>query len=191
MDIIIASIIAALASVYGILIKAKMDKTSKPCKLAAHTVQNEDVYKALEHTLNKVDADRVVVYEFHNGDVYYSGSSQQKFSNTYEVLSEGVSSEIKNQQNLRVSSFNRFVKPLIDNDEYSFGEIVNIDNVGIKEFFEDQGTKSTFCVPIKLLTGKIIGILGIDFVKRSKVLTADDKDFVKNQATIISGYLKC
>ena len=49
MEIIIASIIAALASVYGILIKAKMDKAPRPCKLAAHTVQNEDVYKALEY----------------------------------------------------------------------------------------------------------------------------------------------
>ena len=190
MEIIIASIIAALASVYGILIKARMDKTSKPCKLTAHTVQNEDVYKALEYTLNNVGADRVVVYEFHNGDVYYSGSSQQKFSNTYEVLSEGVSSEIKNQQNLRVSSFNRFVKPLIDNDEYSFGEIVNINNVGIKEFFEDQGTKSTFCVPVKLLTGKIIGILGIDYVKQPRLVTKEEKDFIKNQSAIISGYLK-
>ena len=190
MEIIIASVIAAVASVFGILVKAKIDKSHRPCKLTKHTILNEDVYKALEYTLKQLDADRVVVYEFHNGDVYYSGSSQQKFSNTYEVLSEGVSSEIKNQQNLRVSSFNRFIKPLIDNDEYHFGEINNIDNVGIKEFFEDQGTKSTFCVPIKLLTGKIIGILGIDYVKQPKLITENEKKFVKNQSSIISGYLK-
>ena len=120
MEIIIASVIAALASVFGILVKAKIDKSHKSCKLTKHTIQNEDVYKALEYTLKELEADRVVVYEFHNGDVYYSGSSQQKFSNTYEVLSEGVSSEIKNQQNLRVSSFNRF-----SNNDWSPGCITN------------------------------------------------------------------
>ena len=190
MEIIIASLIAGIATVLAAALKGVFSDQKKPCKLVKHTIQNEDVYKALEYILDSLSADRVVVYEFHNGDIYYSGSSQQKFSNTYEVLSEGVSSELKNQQNLRVSSFNRFIKPLIDNDEYSFGEISNIDNVAIKEFFEDQGTKSTFCVPIKLLTGKIIGILGVDFVKGTKVLDDKEKKFSKNQETIIAGYLK-
>lgn len=190
MEIIIASLIAGIATVLAAALKGAFSGQKKACKLVKHTIQNEDVYRALEYILDNLNADRVVVYEFHNGDIYYSGSSQQKFSNTYEVLSEGVSSELKNQQNLRVSSFNRFIKPLIDNDEYSFGEISNIDNVGIKEFFEDQGTKSTFCVPIKLLTGKIIGILGVDFVKGTKVLDDKEKKFSKNQATIIAGYLK-
>jgi hypothetical protein len=190
MDLIIAAAIAALASIATVIIRAKMDRAQRPCKLQKHTVQNEDVYKALEFMLSNLNADRVVVYEFHNGDVYYSGSSQQKFSNTYEVLAEGISSEIRKQQNLRVSSFNRFVKPLIDNDIYDYAEISKIDNVGVKEFFEDQGTKSTFCVPIRLLTGNIIGILGVDYVKQSTFLTKDQLHFIKNQATIISGYLK-
>ena len=132
----------------------------------------------------------MVVYEFHNGDIYYSGSSQQKFSNTYELVGHGISSELKNQQNLRVSSFNRFVKPLVDKEEYGFDCLEEVDDVGIRNFFADQGTHTTFCVPIQLLTGKIIGILGVDYVKRTKKLSDKDKSFIKNQSFIISGYLK-
>ena len=114
----------------------------------------------------------------------------RKIQTAYEVLSDGISSELKNQQNLRVSSFNRFIKPLIDEDEYGFWDIEQVGDIVVKTFFEDQGTKSTFCVPIQLLTGKIIGILGVDYVKGGRKLTEEQKDFIKNQSCIISGYLK-
>ena len=190
MDIIIAATIGAAATIAAVILKAYLGSFLEKGKLQKHTIQNEDVYRALEYSRNKIECDRVVVYEFHNGDVYYSGSSQQKFSNTYEVLSEGVSSELKNQQNLRVSSFNRFIKPLVDEDEYGFWDIDQVEDIVTKTFFEDQGTKSTYCVPIQLLTGKIIGILGIDYVKGGKKLNAQQKNFIKNQSCIIAGYLK-
>jgi len=190
MDIIIAATIGAAATIAAVILKAYLGSFLEKGKLQKHTIQNEDVYRALEYSRNKIECDRVVVYEFHNGDVYYSGSSQQKFSNTYEVLSEGVSSELKNQQNLRVSSFNRFIKPLVDEDEYGFWDIDQVEDIVTKTFFEDQGTKSTYCVPIQLLTGKIIGILGIDYVKGGKKLSAQQKNFIKNQSCIIAGYLK-
>lgn len=190
MDIIIAAIIGALSTIATVYLKFSLSKASEYTKLQKHTKQNDDVYKALEYTKEKIGCDRVVVYEFHNGDVYYSGSSQQKFSNTYEVLAHGISSELKNQQNLRISSFNRFIKPLIDEDDYGFWDINQIEDIITKTFFEDQGTKSTYCVPIKLLSGKIIGILGVDYVKERKKLTSTQKDFIKNQSCIISGYLK-
>jgi len=190
MDIIIAATIGAAATIAAVILKAYLGSCLEKGKLQKHTVQNEDVYRALEYSRNKIECDRVVVYEFHNGDVYYSGSSQQKFSNTYEVLSEGVSSELKNQQNLRVSSFNRFIKPLVDEDEYGFWDIDQVEDIVTKTFFEDQGTKSTYCVPIQLLTGKIIGILGIDYVKGGKKLNNQQKNFIKNQSCIIAGYLK-
>lgn len=187
---IIAAIIGAAATICGVVLKTYLSGHWQKGKLKEHTVQNENVYRALEYARGKIDCDRVVVYEFHNGDVYYSGSSQQKFSNTYEVLSDGVSSELKNQQNLRVSSFNRFIKPLIDEEEYGFWDIDQVSDIVTKTFFEDQGTKSTYCVPIELLTGKIIGILGIDYVKGGKKLTPSQKNFIKNQSCIIAGYLK-
>jgi len=190
MDIIIAASIGAVATIGAVILKTYLQAFLEKGKLQKHTVQNEDVYRALEYSRTEIECDRVVVYEFHNGDVYYSGSSQQKFSNTYEVLSEGVSSELKNQQNLRVSSFNRFIKPLVDEDEYGFWDIDQVEDIVTKTFFEDQGTKSTYCVPIQLLTGKIIGILGIDYVKGGKKLNAQQKNFIKNQSCIIAGYLK-
>jgi hypothetical protein len=190
MDIIIAGSIGAAATLIATLLKLRWSCKLEKNKLKKHTVQNEDVYRALQYTLDYLSTDRVVVYEFHNGDIYYSGSSQQKFSNTYELVGDGISSELKHQQNLRVSSFNRFVKPLVDNDYYEFKSLDDVEDVVIRNFFADQGTYSTYCVPIKLLSGKIIGILGVDFVRREKNIPDDHKRFIKNQATIIAGYLK-
>ena len=66
MEIIIAGIIGAAATILTALIKTKLDCKLEKGKLRRHTAQNEDVYRALEYTLEHLMTDRVVVYEFHN-----------------------------------------------------------------------------------------------------------------------------
>ena len=137
----------------------------------------------------ELEVDRAYVYEFHNGEHFYSGNHQQKFSCTYEALSTGVSTESLNLQNLRVSTFNRFIKNAVS-EEY-FELIDNDNNMDplLRNWFESRGIQSSFAIPIKTLNKTVIGILNVDFTKEKGQITKEDVDFLRNQAKIIGGYL--
>jgi hypothetical protein len=195
MEIVFAAIIGAVATLATTLLsywlKVKHDRLNKHRMLKDHIDQNSNVYTALEYTIEKLNCDRVHVFEFHNGDTYYSGGSQQKFSSTYEVVRDGVSSECVRLQNLRISSFNTLIKDVIDKDIFVCPNINEIKSGTEREHLEKQGVQSVYSFPIKTLTGKIVGILSVDYVFSKKELTDRELAFLKNQSVIISGYVCC
>jgi len=193
MEPIIASIITALATlgatVLSLWLRQKHEHRLKEKNiLHEHAKRNQNVYAALSYTMETFKSDRVYVYEFHNGEVYYSGGSQQKFSCTYEEVKEGISSEAHHSQNFRVSNFHYFIDQLIKEKGFCCDSVDGVEDVTFKHLLQDRGVKSFYAVPIKTLSGKIIGLLGIDFVKeeRSDCLSIDA---LRRQAAIISGYL--
>ena len=55
-----------------------------------------------------------------------------------------------------------------------------------------KGIQSIFNVPIKTLDGKIIGILGVDYVKGEigeENSTEEGFAFMRRQARVVAGYL--
>lgn len=193
MEPIIASIITAFATlgatVLSLWLRQKHEHRLKEKNiLKEHSKRNQNVYAALKYTMGKSNADRVYVYEFHNGDVYYSGGSQQKFSCSYEEVKEGISSEAQNSQNFRVSNFHHFIDRLINEEGFCCDTVDAIEDVTFKHLLQDRGVKSFYAVPIKTLSGKIIGLLGIDYVKKEREECANLNE-LRTQANIISGYL--
>ena len=86
----IAEVIVALVSVGATLFtawvgKKYFDRRKGDC-LIRETTQNANVYTALQFTLEETGADRAYIMEFHNGEHYFSGRGQQKFSCSYEVV---------------------------------------------------------------------------------------------------------
>ena len=193
MEIIWAALIgggATLATtVLSYYFKVKHDNSCKHRLLKDHVDQNANVYTALDFTMAQLNCDRVHVFEFHNGDTYYSGGSQQKFSSTYEVVKEGISSECTRLQNLRVSSFNTLVKDVINDDIFVCPDASQIKSGAEKEHLKAQGVKSVYSFPIKTLTGKVVGILSVDYVSNDKKLSENQLKFLKNQSVIIGGYV--
>src|SRR3989304_4502904 len=51
------------------------------------------VDSVLEQLLEDTSADRAYVFQFHNGDYFYSGLSIDKMTNTHEKVSQGISYE--------------------------------------------------------------------------------------------------
>jgi hypothetical protein len=184
---LIAAVIGAVSTLVGVYLTHKLKARKDP--LPRDIFRNDNVYTALSYLIAETEADRCYVYEFHNGDYYYSGNSQQKFSNTYEIVEEGISCEASHEQNLRISSYNFFIKELINNGGICYSNTEKIPDPLFKEKMDNKGIQSISCVPIKLLNGKMIGVLGIDFVKHQKKCDAEMFELLKNQAKIISGYL--
>src|ERR1700744_5627379 len=76
---------------------------------------NDDVYQKLRTFFKDHFCDRLLVIQYHNGSNYYSGRSIQKTSCTYEVVYPGVSSVIRDIQNVLSSEDPEFHSYLFKN----------------------------------------------------------------------------
>ena len=194
-DTIIAAVITAMATVVSVLLGQyfmnRKRKLAKNC-IIRETTQNANVYTALEYIMGEMGADRAYIMEFHNGDNYFSGRHQQKYSCTHEVVEEGVSSECELSQNHRVSNYHSYIHTLTVDNKFIFEDIEEVDDRGFYQLLKNKGVKSIYNVPVKTLNGKIIGILGVDYVKEP--IDQNNKEdevfaFMKRQARLIAGYL--
>ena len=200
---IVGSVITGVATITSVFLGRHYFKKSKKDPVVEDTAQSANVYTALQYTIQEMQADRAYVLEFHNGGHYYSGRGQQKFSCTHETVEEGISQECSFSQEHRVSNYHSYVSELIEDGEFSYLDIENIEDYSFQRMLEHKGVKSIYNVPIKTLNGKIIGILGVDYVKTPAVANVigfrdptdkgsfdeDSKALMRRQARVIAGYL--
>lgn len=190
-SIILSSCIVAATTIIGIFLKELVQnkRQKRNSCIVEYTKKNQNVEKAIRFALNKLDADRVHIYEFHNGDHFYSGSHQQKFSCTYEALSAGVSSEVLNLQDLRVSTFNQFINKIINEFKFEVVDVESLKDSLLKNWLETRGIASSFSYPIRTLNKNVIGIINVDFTKQKDKISKEEEDFIIQQSKIIGGYL--
>ena len=189
---LLASVITALATLGSVWIGRRyMSKKDKNC-IIKETLQNTNVYTALNFLIEEMGADRAYVMEFHNGDHYFSGRGQQKFSCTYEVVEQGISVECEQSQNHRVSNYHLYIKELIENGSYIYENVNEVKDQGFLKMVQNKGLSGIYNVPIKTLNGKIIGILGVDYVRTGVPEISENSAklrFMKDQARMLGGYL--
>tara|TARA_R110000824_G_scaffold378149_2_gene569619 strand:+ start:2285 stop:2878 length:594 start_codon:yes stop_codon:yes gene_type:complete len=189
---LLASIITAIATLGSVWLGRKyMSRKEKNC-IVKETLQNTNVYTALNFLMEEMGADRAYVMEFHNGEHYFSGRGQQKFSCTYEIVEQGISVECEKSQNHRVSNYHLYIKELIENGYYAYNDISGIEDQSFSKMIRDKGVSAILNVPIKTLNGKIIGVLGLDYVKSQPPTSLEDEfklKFVRSQARTLGGYL--
>jgi len=193
-SIILSSCIVAGTTILSIFIKelVQSKNNKKQACVVRYTKKNENVQKAVDFTRNSTQADRAYVFEFHNGDSFYSGNHQQKFSCTYESLDAGVSSENMKLQDLRVSTFNAFIKDVLGihgEKLFRLEDIESIDSPLLRNWLDERGIRSCYAFPIETLNHGVVGIICIDYTKKKTEIYKKDIDLIQNQAKIISGYL--
>ena len=135
---------------------------------------SQRVNDKLQEVLEMADGSRVYIFQFHNGVTYYTGQHAQRFTCTYEIVGEGISREANNLQNLQVSIFSWWIAEVLK------GNMVYSDINEMKDYttmvtLKQQGIESIICYPI-ISKGKIVGIIGIDYVNRSTNIV-NNKEF--------------
>lgn len=190
--LIIASVVSSLGTIFGIWLKNKMEYKKKEC-LETIAKSGLNVYQALDFIINETSADRAYVFEFHNGEKFFSGRGQQKFSCTYETVRPGVSAECLASQSHRISNFNKYIKSLITEGESFSLNVEAVEDTSFASILKSKGVEAFYNVPIKTLNGKIIGILGVDYISNiDNFKLKEEKDiglFMRRQARVIGGYL--
>jgi hypothetical protein len=75
-----------------------------------------EIIKRMEEVKEILDADRVLVCEFHNGEHYANGRSALKYSCTYEVARAGIDTVQKIFSSVPISCMPRFITKLLDEE---------------------------------------------------------------------------
>jgi len=188
---LLGALITASATLFSVWLGHRFYKRRRRDPVVDENTQASNVYAALEFTMDEMGADRAYVLEFHNGGHYYSGRGQQKFSCTHETTRKGITHECTNSQEHRVSNFHSYITELIENKKFAYLEMNEVPDHAFAGLLENAGVLSIFNVPIKTLNGKIIGILGVDYVRNrpSSGFSDEQANIMRGQSRVIAGYL--
>lgn len=165
---------------------AKKDTVLQEVKFSNQLGQKVDAIR------EKYDADRVWITQFHNGGNYYpTGRSIQKFSIFYETITPGVPSIQLDFQNVPVSLFSKSTEYIYENYYLSIPDFKNPDvlDYGLRSIAETTHSQSCYIFAIFNIENKLIGNLGVEYVKEKRELTEDDLRDLQVEAAILSGAL--
>jgi hypothetical protein len=179
--------------IFYYLIRRKNTKKKESLNSKEHIKTDESILKKLEWIKEKYHCDRVWLAEFHNGIKTYSGKSFQKFSVTYECVSQGIAAEAVNTQSIPTSIFTSFFRKLVE-DHYYYAKNTKEQNDNISatmdSFWENRGIKSFLALSIKDLENNFVGFICLDGVINT--IDIEDLDIQKliTSAYNLAGYLE-
>lgn len=137
---------------------------------------DDKIYKKLWQALARFNADRVTVYQYHNGEQYFSGRHIKKYTATHEVVAFNVLSNMELCQSKIMSGEDHiFVRHLIENS-YIYIPDIALEEVFVeaKRAMRHHGQNSGFSGLMKTADeGHPIGNLYLGF-KRTSPLTPEE-----------------
>lgn len=171
--------------------KRRKDKSKED--LMEQIERDEIIHLALRDVRRQFHADRIYIWQFHNGGNFYTESSMQKASITYERCSEGLERKSEKYQGVLVSLFAWYMKQVMMNESY-FLDMEEIEDIGIRSLCTGNGTKSHVATPMFDDKNHLIGILCMDWVFSSipsEIITDEkfNQEFIQ-EVTQLSASLK-
>ena len=129
------------------------------------TSKSQIINNKLNEILDEAEGSRVYIFQFHNGMNYYTGAHAQRFTCTYEVVRDGISREANNLQDLQVSIFSWWVEEVLIG-RMIYSDVQQMEDYTTRVTLQQQGIQSIICYPL-VYKGKIVGVMGVDYVRRS------------------------
>ena len=142
----------------------------KKMSVVSDILVSEKIYLILKRLIDDTGADRISIFQFHNGNYFYTGNSIEKMTNTHEVALQGISREQVVSCDMMVAPYRSMLSGMIKNEIYS---VVDIDDAGSyneKAFFYERGAMSSHMILIKDKSEKLLGFICVDFVKKTSDL---------------------
>lgn len=177
----VASIIASV----GILIRAikstKMEFENIPIKIKKQVSVDTEITEAMDSLKEQLNADRIQIYDFHNGGHYSNGRSALKVSCSYEVCRTGIQPKQSQLQSIPISCISKFTNKILNDEKF---EVKNLEEIKEKmpatyQLKRDMGLNSFYDIAIKNSKNEVIGFLAVQFVKNPyNVKNEKDKEAI-------------
>jgi hypothetical protein len=140
----------------------------------------------LYHMLQNFGADRVSIYEFHNGGKNLAGIEFKKCSNTYEAVELETKPIIKEMQNLPLSINPLWNKILSTRNMIIVPLVEELTDTFLKSYLETQSIKTYYATILQDYDNTPIGFITLEYYKNAKELTQDQLDEFNEIAIKIS-----
>lgn len=128
-------------------------------KIDLHIIDKMDYYKEL------LKADRILLFEFHNGQHYSSYRSALKMSASYEVYRASLTSSREKCSNLPIAIMPRFISDITEKGRAYCKNIEDIKHEmgNSYEFKKSIGIKSFYDLAIRDVCGNVIGFVAVQW----------------------------
>ena len=140
----------------------------------------------LYHILQNFGANRVSIYEFHNGGKNLQGVEFKKCSNTYEAVALEIKPIIKEMQNLPLSMNPLWSKLLATKKNIEIGSVEMLEDVFLKDYLEAQSIKTLYSLLLSDYDKSPIGFITLEYYKTYRELTEKELDELNDISNKIS-----
>ena len=114
------------------------------------------------HLLQNFGAERVSIYEYHNGGKNLAGVEFKKCSNTYEAVSLETKPVIKEMQNLPLSINPLWSKILSTRDDIIIPSVEKIEDAFLKSYLTSQNIKTYYGTMLQDYDNTPIGFITLE-----------------------------
>ena len=130
MIISLTAFITAVTTLIINIMKAKKEiENTIPSKIKNQINIDNEIIKRMEEVKEMLKADRVQIYDFHNGGHYANGRSALKTSCSYEVVRTGIKGHQKELQAVPLTCIPRFVETLLNKKELVINNLDDIKEI--------------------------------------------------------------
>jgi hypothetical protein len=202
---VVEVLVTSVSSIVVALVGAGFFKRYNDKKYKAHSKsqlleqikKDEIVHLAIRDVRRRYNADRVYIWQFHNGGTFYTTSPMQKLSITYERSSQGLERKSEKNQNHLIANFTTYIKDVMDGKMF-FSDVGKMNDIGLRSLNQSNGTKSHCAVPIYDKEGHLVAMLCLDWVwsdipteylKKDGNFTQDFIDEFSRDADTLDKYL--
>lgn len=160
-------------------------------KLSKYASNVNKVHELIYHLLRELDADRVSVFEYHNGGSNIKGINFNKCTNTYEAIDLGIERKSKDYQALPISTNILWTSLLYDKKPIIINNIEYIkdNDKSLYILLTSQNIKSYYSMIINDYDGSPIGFIEIVNYTKVKNLNADEFKMFNDTAINIAGLI--
>jgi len=186
----VTSIVVALVTAgYFKQMKDRKEKVKSKEKLIEQIQRDEIVHLAIRDVRRRYNADRVYIWQFHNGGSFYTTSPMQRLSITYERCSDGLERKADKNQNHLIANFSSYIKDVMDGTMF-YPDINDIDDIGFRSLSQSSGVKSHCAAPVALLClDWVFSEIPLEHLKKDGKFTQDFIEEFSTDADTLDKYL--
>jgi hypothetical protein len=147
------------------------EKNDLAGKFISYAENANKIQIQLYHLLQNFRAERVSIFEFHNGGKNLAGIEFKKCSNTYEAVSLETTPTIREYQNLPLSINPLWSKILTTRDDINIPSVENLSDSFLRGHLWTQGIKAYYSTILQDYDNTPIGFITLEYYHNTKNLT--------------------
>lgn len=188
------NIILAIGALFVAIRKTKKEiEETLPKKIKHQSDIDMKIHSRIEEIKEYLNADRVQIYDFHNGGHYANGRSALKTSCSFEVVRNGIEGHQKELQAVPLSCIPQFIQELVKNGELKVDDLEEIKNTmpSTYQLKKEQDIASFYDIILNDEKGEPIGFLAFQYTKTNCVnFTKEEKNQILKLKFFIEENLK-